>query len=59
MRRVTEFFDHSTVSSGNGINLFISKSPTNRKFNKCSGIVLLKIQRKLRLSSAKESDNVP
>ena len=41
MRGVIEFFDHNSASSGNGINLFISKLPVNRQITCVSGIFLL------------------
>jgi hypothetical protein len=59
MRGVTEFFDHSSVSAGNGINLFISKSPTKPKTQHVSGIILLISSAQNETVPAKESSNVP
>ena len=56
---VTEFFDHSGISSGNGINLFISKLPANRQTTCISRIFLLINSAQNEMSTAKESHNAP
>ncbi len=56
---ITEFFDHSSSTSGNGINLFISKLPTKAKMQHVSGIFLLINSAQTEVVPAKESSNVP
>jgi len=56
---VIEFFDHSSVPSGNEINLFISKLPANRQITCVTGIILLINSAQTEIVPVKESKNAP
>ena len=56
---VIEFFDHSSVPSGNWINLFISKLHANRQITCVSGIILLINSAQTEIVPVKESKNAP
>ncbi len=59
IRGTIKLFDQSSVSSSNGINLFVGSSPTKPKTQHVSSSILMINSAQAESVPAKESSNVP